>query len=59
MIYVADMMACLKSNRWPYAEACHLFCDVGELAKLYAFARDLCGEAHSGPNDSRAEPSRI
>ena len=41
MIYVDEMMPCLKSHRWPYTEACHLFCDAGELAKLHAFARDL------------------
>ena len=34
MIYVDEMMPCLKSHRWPYTEACHMLCGAGELAKL-------------------------
>jgi len=41
MIYVDAMMACLPNARWPYREACHLFCDVGRLAELHRFARNL------------------
>ena len=40
MIYVDEMMPCLKSHRWPYTEACHLFCNVGDLAKLHGLKRE-------------------
>lgn len=40
MIRVDHMMSCLRSRRWPFDEACHLFADPGpdSLDMLHEFA---------------------
>lgn len=38
-VYVDPLMACVRSNVWPYDQACHLFADTE--AELHAFAARL------------------
>ena len=38
-IYVDGLNPCLKSIRWPYAEACHLVAD--DIDELHAFAESI------------------
>ncbi len=38
-VYVDPMMGCVKSSRWPYTKACHMFADSDQ--ELHAFAARL------------------
>lgn len=38
-VYVDPMMTSLKSARWPYTKACHLFADT--LEELHVFAASI------------------
>lgn len=39
MVYVDAMTRCLRTARWPWSEACHLYADDED--ELHAFARRL------------------
>jgi hypothetical protein len=36
MIYVDEMVPCLRNRNWPYGHSCHLFADT--LEELHRFA---------------------
>ena len=39
MIYVDEMMVCLRNKNWPYSRSCHLVADSVE--ELHVFARRM------------------
>lgn len=39
MVYVGELFASLKSRKWPFSQACHLFMDAGsDLSQLHQVA---------------------
>ncbi len=39
MVYVDELLPCIKSNKWPFPSSCHLIAD--SKAELYLFAQKI------------------
>ena len=41
MIYVDSLLSCVPRGRFRWKKSCHLFCEVGDLDSLHAFAAKI------------------